>query len=157
MKRREGVKGSRSTYISILLIIVIISGISAFYMSFYKVDKCYSFECFQEEMRECNKVSYINDDSQAFWEYNVIGKKDRLCMVRVKLVNAKEGSLNIDKLVGYDMLCGYPIGVGTYPEKDLKRCHGALREEFQEIMIKKLHTYVIENLGEINSSLSEFR
>lgn len=157
MKRKESFKRSRSMYISILLIIVVASGIAAFYMSFYKTDRCNSFECFQQEMRECKKVSYINDDSQASWEYSIVGKKERLCMVRVELVNAKEGSLEIDKLIGDDMLCGYPIGVGTYPEKDLKRCHGALREGLQEIMIKKLHTYIIENLGQINSSLSEFR
>ena len=74
--------------------------------------------------------------------------------MNVKLLQAKRGELGIDRLAGYEMECNYPDGVGTYPEKDLEKCHGKLREELQQIIIEKLHAYIIENLGKIDRELN---
>ncbi|KKQ16334.1 MAG: hypothetical protein US28_C0002G0001, partial [Candidatus Daviesbacteria bacterium GW2011_GWA1_36_8] len=49
--------------------------------------------------------------------------------------------------------CLYERGVSAYPEKDLAKCHGRLKEELQTEIIKKLHSYVLTNVGDINRSL----
>jgi hypothetical protein len=51
------------------------------------------------------------------------------------------------------MECGFPKGVVVYPEQDIAQCHGLLKEEMQGIIIKKLHTYIVDNLGEIEQEL----
>ena len=48
----------------------------------------------------------------------------------------------------------YPKGIPIYPEKDLSKCHGRLKEELQAIIINKLHTYIIENIGEFRGNLT---
>ena len=53
----------------------------------------------------------------------------------------------------YDMDCALIYGRFIYPEKDLNNCHGRLKEEMQAIIIKKLHNYIIDNLGTIGEGL----
>ncbi|MEK6819214.1 MAG: hypothetical protein AABY10_04770, partial [Nanoarchaeota archaeon] len=74
--------------------------------------------------------------------------------IDVTLIQPKTGDLGIDKLGGYSMTCVFQKGAAMYPEKDLDKCHGPLKEEMQSIVIKKLHTYVIENLNTIDRNLA---
>ena len=53
------------------------------------------------------------------------------------------------------MNCYYPPGTAAYPERDLSMCHGRLKEELQGIIITKLHTYIIDNLGKLDDELSK--
>jgi hypothetical protein len=128
----------------------------ALFMTFGHAPECSDFECFQREMRDCEKTKFINEQSEATWRYEILGSEGRLCQVEVKLLQPKAGELGIDRLSGLDMVCEFPKGIADYPEKDLARCHGILKEELQAITIKKLHTYLIENLGEIDSGLKFF-
>ncbi len=143
---------SKSGILIIILILLIAANV--IYVTFYYTGTCDSFECFQNEMKDCSRVTYINDEPDASWKYNILGEEGKSCVVNVKLLQAKKGELGIDRIVGYDMDCTYPLSVGTYPEKDLSRCHGRLKEELQGIVIEKLHTNILENLGEIESSIA---
>ena len=39
------------------------------------------------------------------------------------------------------------------PVENLGLCHGLLKEGLQDLIIKKMHTYIIENMGKINEEL----
>ena len=134
-------------------VITIILFILAIQITFFKVDECSDFECFKEAMQKCKRVSYINEESEATWKYEVIGSEGIECVTKVTLLQPKAGELGIEQLSGYDMICEFTEGIATYPERDLERCHGRLKEELQTIVIKKLHTYIIENIGEIEQGL----
>lgn len=121
--------------------------------SFFYAPKCESFECFSEKMRECKPANFLNDDAEATWRYNIKGVKDGACVIEVTLLQSKTGELGMQNLVGYKMECGFPKSVVTYPETDLGACHGRLKEELQAIIIEKLHTYIVNNLGEIDQTL----
>ena len=41
------------------------------------------------------------------------------------------------------------------PEKDLSRCTGSLKEKLQEIIIQKMHSYLLDNLGNVNQTFFE--
>ncbi len=142
--------------IEIILIvsIILLLGIIA-YIQFVYVEKCESFECFRDSMEKCKKAEYRNEQSEAVWGYEIKGEEDNLCKVGVAMLLAKEGDLGLDNLIGYEMDCYYPIGVAVYPEKDLESCHGRLKEELQKIIIDKLHSYIIENLGKVEEALNE--
>jgi hypothetical protein len=141
-------------FIVLIMVVVALVGVSAWYLTFSYSPRCESFECFQESMERCSKVSYINEGPEASWGYEIQGVKGIECEVSVKLLQAKEGELGVDSLQGMEMSCFYPRGKGTYPEKDLDKCHGRLKEELQGIVIKKLHTHIIENLGKIDAELN---
>jgi len=142
----------RVFYIGLIAVFVIVLCI-AVYLSFIYVPKCEDIECFQSYMTKCSKATYIDEEPEASWGYEIIGAEGTDCAINVKMLLAKKGELGIEKLEGHDMKCYYPIGTFAYPERDLSKCHGLLKEEIQEIIINKLHTYLIENFGKFNESL----
>ena len=144
---RNGVRA----FIGIAFIIVV--GI-AVYLTFYKTPACNTYECFKTHMTECSKASYVNEQPEASWGYDIVGKQDTSCQVEVTLLQAKKGDLGIDRLNGQTMMCIYPAGVSVYPEKNLDVCSGKLKENLQGLLIKKLYTYILDNLGEFNKSLN---
>lgn len=138
--------------LGIFISLVIIAGI----VMFYGVKTCEGYECFRENMNRCkSNVVYINEEPEASWRYTILGKENNECDIKVELVLAKEGSLGINKLQNQEMVCSYPIGTVVYPEKDLEKCHGILKENLQKMIIDKLQAYIIENLGSYDAALNK--
>jgi len=125
-------------------------------MTFFVSPSCDDFTCFRAAMEDCDKTKYLNDEPEATWRYEILGSSGNECEVKVTLLQPKAGELGIEKLIGNDMTCSYPDGIAAYPEKDLERCHGRLKEELQSMVIRRLHRYLIENLGEVDQSLEVF-
>jgi hypothetical protein len=138
--------------IIVVLIILVVGGL--IYLAGFYTEKCEGFECFKETMEKCAPVYYVNEETEASWGYEIKGLSGSLCEVEVKLLLAKQGELGIDSLVGEKMSCFYPKGLGVYPEEDLSVCHGRLKEDLQQIIINKLHAYIIENLGKIDKEIN---
>ena len=124
--------------------------------TFFGTVECKNYECFKSSMEKCDKAIYVNDAPEASWKYTILGEEDGKCKVEVKLIQAKQGDLGLDSLMGYAMDCEFAVGLADYPEKNLDVCHGRLKEELQGVMIKKLYGYILQNVGKINKSLSEF-
>ncbi len=138
----------------IITVLFILIALNVFYIFFFYSKPCADFECFKSSMEDCNRANYINEEAEATWGYNILGSADdSSCLVNVKLLQAKEGESGISELAGYDMNCDVLKGIGTYPDKDLSRCHGRLKEELQGLVINKLHINILENLQEIKKSL----
>jgi len=135
---------------SVMIIFGIIVFVIAMYITYTPVE-CENFGCFSTRMVECDTATYINEESEASWEYRVMGKTDNSeCAVEVTLLQAKEGDLAIKIFEGHRMTCFYPLGKHAYPEKDLLLCHGRLKEDLQSVIINKLHEYILDNLIEAN-------
>ncbi len=153
----KGGQGFFSRYwLQMLLGILAIAAVAvALYFTFYKPVSCNTYECFQDKMSICEKATYINEEPEASWRYEILKNEGRECNIKVTLLQAKKGELALDRLSGYEMICHYPEGIVAYPDKDLGACSGRLKEELQGIVIKKLYSYILENLGELNQSLRE--
>lgn len=136
----------------IIIGVCVVVFLSAVYFTF-RPTECADYTCFSEEMAKCSKANYINDGIEATWKYEVRGMVDETCEVEVTLLNMKEGELSTATLEGKSMSCFYPRGESAYPERDLSLCHGRLKEDIQEMIIKRLHGYVLSNLDEIKESL----
>jgi hypothetical protein len=118
-----------------------------------KSRECLSVECFQQYMLDCKKVSYINEETEASWGYDIVGDRNGVCEIEVTLLSAKEGGLELRQYEGNSMTCSYLLGEFAYPEKDLNSCTGELKEDLQSVIIDKLYKYVVDNLGEIGEEL----
>ncbi len=119
----------------------------------FQIEDCPNFECFQSHMAECSKATYINEEPEASWGYEIVGVSKDSCEIEVSLLNAKDGELGLREFEGNSMSCFYDLGIIAYPEKDLDSCTGELKEDLQEIIIEKLYKYVVLNLGEIKEEI----
>jgi len=150
----EGVSFWAGHWLQLLLgVLALVAIFIALYFTLYDPVKCGTYECFQEKMRSCEKATYINEEPEASWKYEILKEENGACNIQVTMLQAKKGELELDRLNGYSMICMYPKGIVTYPDKDLGACTGQLKEELQSIVIKKLYGYIIDNLGELNQSL----
>ena len=152
IRGKSVIKSNWLPYLIIFLVLLI--GIVV-YLAFFKPITCAGYECFQEAMGGCRNAVYVNEEPEATWRYRIEGLEGDYCNIEVKLLQAKQGELGIGQLKGYSMECSYPRGVATYPDKDLGKCHGRLKEELQNLIINKLHQYIIENLGKFDEALNK--
>ena len=139
----------------IILISAILIGLAAgIYFTFFFSYSCDSLTCFQAHQRECSKTHFVNNEGGTTWDYKILGKSNEACEIEVKVLKVKEGDLDRKRLEDKTMTCYLSLGDDSAPEADIANCHGLLKEELQEIIIEKLHLYVIENIGEISEELT---
>lgn len=76
------------------------------------------------------------------------------CKIEVKLLEVKQGTIDSEKLEGEKMLCTVLKADTRFPEKDISRCTGMLKEDMQDLIIQRMHNYLLENVGEIKQEFS---
>jgi len=141
--------------LALIALITLLVIFSVYLMFFYSVP-CNDKDCFDNAMLKCKKVSLIKEYEEASWLYRIIGGSgEDNCRVEVKLLKLKEGSIDSEKLQGKSMICDV-LKTETRPEQDTSKCSGVLKEELQDIIIKRMHEYILENLGEIKEEFKDF-
>ncbi len=143
-------KGDWIAIISIILIILI--GV-AVYFTFFFAYTCNDLSCFQAHQKQCARTEFVKDSAEITWKYFIKGKEDGKCVINAEVTRIKTGTAENLKLVGKSMDCSLPLGSIASPESDISRCHGVLKEEMQNLIIQKLHAYILDNLGEIGEEL----
>ena len=145
----------RKTAVVVIILVLLIASVSAVvYLSIFYKPKCEDKTCFNNALVNCQRVSYLSEEEDATWLYIIEGKSEGSCITNVKLIHLKQGSVGMEILVGKNMDCYTTIGVLTKPQENLEDCHGLLKEEIQSILIKKMHAYITENLGQIAEELN---
>ncbi len=140
----------------VLLVIAFIVLALALYFTLVYTYKCDDNACFQAHQEKCADTKFTSDTTDAIWFYEIRGKYNGECKIDVRLVQVKEGKLNLRDLEGLEMSCDVPLGSIIKPESNLQNCHGILKEELQAFIINKLHSYIIDNVGEIGEELTNF-
>ena len=143
----------RRIYIALIVVALIILLAAAVYVLLYKGPDCSNESCFNERLTQCKQATYIKENTQNSLKYTVLGKKSESCVVKVKVLQIKEGSLDLSVLEGKEMTCELPYGVYMAPESDINLCHGLLKEEIQSVLIERIHAQLIENLGKIKAEI----
>lgn len=146
----------RKVVISIALLIVALAGlaITSYYLYFYS-RQCGSEECFSSSLIKCNKMEFIRDDSNNIIKYKILGRQEDSCEINVNILQIKKGTSELAILEGKDMNCVLPLGVFADPAKNLKNCHGILKEEMQNIIIQRMHAQIVENIGKISEETTK--
>ena len=153
MKKEEYKRGSE--IIKLIIIAVIFVGVLAivYFLTIY-TEKCSDNACFDTRLVNCKKATWINDAEEAAWLYSIKGKESGNCEVEVKLLLIKKGKAEIEKAEGKSMTCYLPLNTMSSPGENLEYCTGKLKEELQDIIIKRMHSYILDNLGEIKEELT---
>jgi hypothetical protein len=149
---KEKFKYKKIIILSLVLLVLIV--VFLIYLLYPFTKECYDKECFSESLVNCEKAQWINDDQDATWFYSILGEKDRKCEIKVKLLQTKKGGLELRKIEGTSMVCELPLKTMLIPEQNLEKCHGLLKEGLQDLIIKKMHSYILENIGEITKNIT---
>lgn len=139
-------KGKRNFFLVILLLFVI----STAYFNFFYTKTCKDKNCFDSSLAKCKKATFTNAQEEATWQYTIQGKKGNKCIVNVKSIAMAEKEGKAAR--GKTMLCSLPRGVVMNPISNLDECHGLLKEALQDIIIEKLHVYIVKNIGSLSNA-----
>ena len=137
--------------LALLCVIIIVAGGIYLILS---VPKCLSQGCLLNSLWKCKKVTYLNVQENSTWYYSIKGQTDGGCEVYVESVNLKTDVETASALIGKSMTCTIPKDVaGSFlPESKIEYCHGILKESIQDLIIKKMHLFIVQNIGQINQS-----
>ena len=136
------------------LLIGIVVFVYIVWFLFFSFKECDSWECFNKNLEDCSRSTFIGGDRMIF-EYTVRGTSGDSCVVNVELLQGELNNQDSIKLEGKEMRCSLPGGIIMIPESNIGNCHGELKEGLQDLVIKKLHTYLVKNLGQLNLDLIE--
>jgi hypothetical protein len=120
----------------------------------FAYQECVSWDCFNARLGTCSKTEFIGGEKMIF-EYVIKGKSGEECEVDVTLLQGDLNNQDSLKLEGQDMACMLPYGAVMIPGSDIENCHGLLKEGLQDLIIRDLHTYIVQNLGRINLEVLE--
>lgn len=154
MKKSETKKGSKPIINKKFLVLLIIIALAvSVYFTFFFVGSCNNSTCFDKALAKCKKVKFTNMKEEATWLYTIKGVKEKKCLVEVKSmkINLPEAK----KIEGKDMTCYLSRGLVVSPESDLANCHGLLKEGLQDIIIDKLHLYIVQNIGKLSEEVTK--
>lgn len=136
-----------------VIIALIVVALTLFvYFTFFSIDSCDTIQCFNNALAKCSKVKFANIQEEGTWLYIIKGLKGDKCVVHVKSINLKLEEAK--KIENKDMLCYIPRRMVIPPESELDNCHGLLKEGLQDIIIEKLHVYIVQNIGKISEEVA---
>ena len=133
-------------FVALVILAVLVWGV---WVVFFSYGSCETWECFNAKLEGCDKVKFIGGTEMIF-EYIIEGSFGDECEIGVELLQGELNNQDSLKLEGHKMTCYLPEGVVMIPESDIGKCTGLLKEGLQYLIIKKLHTYLVQNLGKLN-------
>ena len=145
--------GKKVIIIGVVILIAVIAVIT--FLMILPAKKCDNEKCFNSALENCKKAEYMKESEIATWQYIINGKTNEECRINVRLLMLKQGKTDIANWEGKEMSCYLPLRYIGYPEEKLNKCHGLLKEEIQETIIKKNHNYVLDNINKITEELNK--
>lgn len=134
-------------FVVLVLLAIIVWGV---WFVFFSYSQCDNWDCFNNKLVDCDRVKFIGESNKMIFEYTILGVSDDSCKVNVQLLQGELNNQDSLKLEMHEMTCYLPRGVVMIPESDIGMCTGLLKEGLQDLVIKKLHSYLVKNLGKLN-------
>ena len=127
--------------------------ISICYLIFAK-PKCLSQGCFLNSLWKCKPLTFYNEQENSTWYYSIKGYSQDSCRVYVEAVKLQTDLETANAMVGKSMICDIPRDIsGSFlPEAKIEYCHGLLKEAIQDLIIKKMHLFIVQNIGQISQT-----
>lgn len=141
----------KEVVIEIAIAVVLVALALSIYFGFFHFSKCADEKCFSNSLVKCDRVVYYKDTPSNLMSYKILGASSDECPVSIKLVQVKEGSMEMLRFEGEEMTCTIPLGTFTAPESNLRNCEGKLREDLQEAIIDNMHSQIVQNLDGIST------
>lgn len=138
--------GIKEYVISILVIVLLLGIFFVYWYYFLYFERCNDQECFFDKLQNCEKSQFTFNGNITF-NYKILYEEEDSCVVKVRLLRSFWRGNVFDSLTNKEMECYLNKGKLVFPETDLDKCYGPLKEGLQELIIQKLHKYVLDNLA----------
>jgi hypothetical protein len=135
--------------ISLLLLVGILFFI---YSSFIYYTPCNTESCFFAHLKNCDRASFFRSGDLSI-DYEIQGYSFNGCQVELSLRNSTRDIGLREIYQNSEMVCNAKIGSNYYPEEDLERCSGMLKEGLQEVLIDRLKVEIARNIGDLNTDI----
>ena len=134
----------------IVLVLFVLLGMGIYFTWFFSYS-CDDLSSFQARQYSCSRASFIRDTPTTVWKYRVLGKSGGVCVINAEVLKVKEGQIDRKSFEGKSMDCSLPLKSRALPESDLSRCHGLLKEEIQQLIIRNAHAQILANIEEVSA------
>ena len=138
-------------FLSLVVLVILIWGVWGIFFSYAT---CETWDCFNSKLKDCVRTKFIGGDKMIF-EYTIEGIKGDSCEVGVRLLQGELNNQDSIKLESREMTCMLPTGVIIIPESNIGICSGSLKEGLQDLIINKMHKYLVQNLARLNLEMSD--
>lgn len=145
-KKIIGIGTPKGTKLIIIFVLIALAVLC--YFLFIFTPTCSTQSCFTDSLWKCKRVVYTSYGNDS-WHYSIEGMNMKDCEVKVTALSIKSNPEIAKSLEGKEMTCYLPRGTAFMPESKIEYCHGLLKEEIQDQIIKSMHLYIVENIGEI--------
>ncbi len=149
-------KDSAKNLVLILILLVIIS-VSLFFAGILKKNCEQDKECFDSSLKRCSGAVYTSFTNGNIYVYESYPSFSDNCKFKVKVAKATPGAeLNLRySLEGKSMTCILPrseLQEKSFSENDnlAEFCTGPLKEAMYELIVQRMYSLVIANLGNIS-------
>lgn len=149
----------KSFLIHALIVVAII--LLFFFIGIFK-KTCIDESCFQKSLSKCSPAEFITTRNNNLYHYTISRSFSDDCSVNIKFLRFAPGSdPDIQNLKGKSMECRIPKEITSKTNINnlddiLQYCHGQLKEGIQKLIIKRMYTLIIENIGDIVKETNEF-
>lgn len=152
LEKEKNISFGKNTKIILIAIMVIIVIFLA-YNFIIKTKYCENEGCFFNSLNNCKKISFIKEDFKYSWLYTISKEisKDS-CEVKIKLLEVKKEGIDSKILENKEMVCIVSKTAINFPEEEISTCSGVLKENLQDLIIKRMYDYLLTNIQEINTS-----
>ncbi|MBI1973098.1 hypothetical protein HYS50_03765 [Candidatus Woesearchaeota archaeon] len=126
-----------------------------YYTGYFRKDCGQDKNCFQEKVKDCKPAQVAvlrNNNAYLYWVGNQLGK---FCEINIKALRIDAGAPpEFKALEGKEMSCDIPktelqkMDIDSF-DNLLTYCHGPLKEGLYEVIIQRMYTLVVSQLGDI--------
>ncbi len=147
-KKKEGGK-NKLIFLKVLVLLSFFLFLSYVgWLSFFSFEECNELECFNKNLKSCDRAKFVGGSDMIF-RYSILGRFENDCRVHAELLQGELNNQDSLKLEGQGMICDLPFGMIGVPESNIGECHGILKENLQDIVIKKMYSYIIQNIDNL--------
>ncbi len=139
----------------IVIVVGILIILSLVYFIFTPKD-CKTSGCFETAALKCDKASIkVRESNGSISQYTIKGGERNNCLLHIKLEKIGSSSQEMqNRFEGKDMLCKIPKNEFSRMKleemgSNLDYCHGPLKEEIYDVIIKKLYNLVVRDMSSI--------
>ena len=130
-----------------------------FFFGVFKKE-CKNETCFKKALNDCSPTTYLKLQNLNYYKYTIYKSNGKHCNIKIELKKMATGvdTTKVARLEGKSMKCKIPktnIQKADTIEISgiLNHCTGPLKEGMYEVIIEKLYTLIISNLGNVIGQL----
>ncbi|MBI4448318.1 hypothetical protein HY643_05030 [Candidatus Woesearchaeota archaeon] len=147
-----------------VVVVVIILAVAFFIVYYFDLLKtnCMDEGCFNDAVRGCNQAKFLVVRNFNYYRYDIEGSKGDSCEINVAIKKMAIGSSveQIRRFEGKSMVCLIPESKLSDAKLEnleglLNYCSGPLKEAIYELIIEKLYTLVVSNMGQVVGEMGE--